>query len=452
MVGRNEPCPCGSGKKYKACCLKKQNVVSVSAPIKSELRDIIDRYGEWQSEPSEIRKINKWKAEQSVKLTRYFSPFDADSIYADAYSFMYQLESWQSYLEREKKKTLRPAVKTLLEKWRKPKFMLLQINEVHSSVYHATNVLTGETFEVEKDNILLVNAGDYILGPFFNSSIESPTRYLSINVMVLTSINTNQKSIWWIKSAYAKNNWPSEADFFYENLLVCYEMLGKKEWTEENTLTEKESMLLETLTHEMITLDVSFAEIVQLVTNYLQVEGYPKRMKKQESFLAGSVLAGETLGLYELDFQRKYYVDYFGISTSTANKYENMLLDFHKKHQGQLRDPIVAIVQGTDPRPTEYEQWKLMMQMRDKNLEFTSDQDLTAEMNKLRNETYIPKNDKDAAQLFAYESYLTSAEFKKVYFANQALDTEPQNPDALLLQAEFLKDPKEQRDYIEKAI
>ncbi len=23
-VGRNDPCPCGSGKKYKACCFKQQ--------------------------------------------------------------------------------------------------------------------------------------------------------------------------------------------------------------------------------------------------------------------------------------------------------------------------------------------------------------------------------------------------------------------------------------------
>ncbi|MGC8834888.1 MAG: SEC-C metal-binding domain-containing protein [Armatimonadota bacterium] len=23
-VGRNDPCPCGSGKKYKKCCLNKQ--------------------------------------------------------------------------------------------------------------------------------------------------------------------------------------------------------------------------------------------------------------------------------------------------------------------------------------------------------------------------------------------------------------------------------------------
>ncbi len=25
QVGRNEPCPCGSGKKYKQCCMKKKS-------------------------------------------------------------------------------------------------------------------------------------------------------------------------------------------------------------------------------------------------------------------------------------------------------------------------------------------------------------------------------------------------------------------------------------------
>jgi uncharacterized protein YecA (UPF0149 family) len=25
QVGRNDPCPCGSGKKYKKCCLGKEN-------------------------------------------------------------------------------------------------------------------------------------------------------------------------------------------------------------------------------------------------------------------------------------------------------------------------------------------------------------------------------------------------------------------------------------------
>jgi uncharacterized protein YecA (UPF0149 family) len=24
-IGRNDPCPCGSGKKYKKCCMNKEN-------------------------------------------------------------------------------------------------------------------------------------------------------------------------------------------------------------------------------------------------------------------------------------------------------------------------------------------------------------------------------------------------------------------------------------------
>ena len=28
-VGRNDLCPCGSGKKYKKCCMKKEKVVEI---------------------------------------------------------------------------------------------------------------------------------------------------------------------------------------------------------------------------------------------------------------------------------------------------------------------------------------------------------------------------------------------------------------------------------------
>jgi uncharacterized membrane protein len=45
-VSRNDPCPCGSGKKYKKCCELKQtskkltaNMVSTSAPQSSETQE-----------------------------------------------------------------------------------------------------------------------------------------------------------------------------------------------------------------------------------------------------------------------------------------------------------------------------------------------------------------------------------------------------------------------------
>jgi len=32
-IGRNDPCPCGSGKKYKKCCLLTEHPKPVSEPI-----------------------------------------------------------------------------------------------------------------------------------------------------------------------------------------------------------------------------------------------------------------------------------------------------------------------------------------------------------------------------------------------------------------------------------
>ncbi|WP_419962008.1 SEC-C metal-binding domain-containing protein [Psychrobacillus sp. BM2] len=40
MTGRNDPCPCSSGKKYKVCCLKKLYVSE-----KSSLIQILSLYG-----------------------------------------------------------------------------------------------------------------------------------------------------------------------------------------------------------------------------------------------------------------------------------------------------------------------------------------------------------------------------------------------------------------------
>ena len=36
-IGRNDPCPCGSGKKYKACCLLKQKRPGTKKKISAKL-------------------------------------------------------------------------------------------------------------------------------------------------------------------------------------------------------------------------------------------------------------------------------------------------------------------------------------------------------------------------------------------------------------------------------
>ena len=38
-IGRNEPCPCGSGKKYKQCCLAKDEVARSAPTVAAQAAD-----------------------------------------------------------------------------------------------------------------------------------------------------------------------------------------------------------------------------------------------------------------------------------------------------------------------------------------------------------------------------------------------------------------------------
>ncbi|MCD8503148.1 MAG: SEC-C domain-containing protein [Bacillaceae bacterium] len=81
-ANRNQPCPCGSGKKFKKCCLNKQNVIQLHE-VKEErfyqqkqrmvgnVRDFLDRnqsFGELKRIESEFNhRINRSMSEKTRK-------------------------------------------------------------------------------------------------------------------------------------------------------------------------------------------------------------------------------------------------------------------------------------------------------------------------------------------------------------------------------------------------
>ena len=62
--GRNEPCPCGSGKKYKKCCESKATF-SIEAAQAEELERILQVFYEEYPERRDVRAyldvVEKWK-------------------------------------------------------------------------------------------------------------------------------------------------------------------------------------------------------------------------------------------------------------------------------------------------------------------------------------------------------------------------------------------------------
>lgn len=88
-VGRNDPCPCGSGKKYKYCCLRKdqqrrrQRRTSLSPPSPNEgpvlslLRQVEQRTRQLGRVPGEEARELKRQGEELVRMARLFASQEA---------------------------------------------------------------------------------------------------------------------------------------------------------------------------------------------------------------------------------------------------------------------------------------------------------------------------------------------------------------------------------------
>jgi len=74
-VGRNDPCPCGSGRKYKQCCLPKDEAAAAVARAKAA-EDAATPAPETESVTTASTRAPKPRTEQPwrAKTTRGFVP------------------------------------------------------------------------------------------------------------------------------------------------------------------------------------------------------------------------------------------------------------------------------------------------------------------------------------------------------------------------------------------
>src|SRR5699024_8088596 len=74
-VGRNDPCPCGSGKKYKKCCLGKEEVTGVYAEV-----DYLETIEEQEKWLEDYPVLDQERKQGEVRLSDIF---DNESIEID---------------------------------------------------------------------------------------------------------------------------------------------------------------------------------------------------------------------------------------------------------------------------------------------------------------------------------------------------------------------------------
>ncbi len=159
-VGRNDPCPCGSGKKYKKCCLNASGSVSMPKPPPPETMQTED-------EQRLLRKLiafatgpqHQWEAKKAVRL--YFNTTGgADEAWKEEegkclewFIYDYRLQSGRTPAEAFSKAEggrLPTGERQILQDSLGPALSLYEVLDVHPEMaeIHILDLVTEETLRV----------------------------------------------------------------------------------------------------------------------------------------------------------------------------------------------------------------------------------------------------------------------------------------------------------------
>ncbi|WP_246476388.1 tetratricopeptide repeat protein [Salicibibacter cibi] len=150
-IGRNEPCPCGSGKKYKQCCLKKENkVIDIATKMAAqELEQLNEELEEFAFQYSDrffalfkdyVRE-NNWDIDPDYEAEYYvlfvgWAIFNAPLVEGGETVF-------QTFLD-EQRSALRPETKARIDEWVTVPGMYEVIDHIDDDHFKVASLETGE--------------------------------------------------------------------------------------------------------------------------------------------------------------------------------------------------------------------------------------------------------------------------------------------------------------------
>lgn len=151
-IGRNDPCHCGSGKKYKKCCMKK--VTSLDAIREEELRRMqaeLFQFAVFNMNPELEDILDEFIEEEE---TEEEALLDALLTIWGIFSFKVDegITMLESFIEQKRKESVRPSVISQLEKWidTAPSISFIR-NKEEGGWYTVEDLFTEEVKRVKVD-------------------------------------------------------------------------------------------------------------------------------------------------------------------------------------------------------------------------------------------------------------------------------------------------------------
>jgi hypothetical protein len=451
-TGRNEPCPCGSGKKYKKCCGANE-AVSITHVIENEMDDLQKKLLHFA--------LNFYEEELLKGFDEYQEYFDIEEDEREFYEFVYTiwyalfntLEDGKTILEHfissEVGKIKRPKMKHILQSWVEARAIAGEIIHVENNSLVVEDGFSSEKFEAIVPNTQRSFAiGSFFIGfllPYGQKYVFFPGPFDLPELPMVHGIDYIKQ-----KSLIAAIQSPQEflTEFFMEIMKDLTTLGGmvdieSMEW-EKPIYKEVAELLkrnLESLGEMPSTADLG------IILWFKFCKKKQKNIRKPNLYAASmhyllSLFNHMVSPLTQKETAKLYGVSVGSLSSTYAELDDELEEDIRKiiemsyeeENQNRLSAMPFNSLQG--PMPTEQAMQQALAEIQDGNFE-TID-----EINDYLNKKLLnpapkkdPKTNKGRAQQCVYDA-MEATGYRRVELAQEALTLDPNCVDAYVILAD----------------
>jgi len=326
MVGRNDPCPCGSGKKYKKCCIAKAEITVEEVQVE-ELERILQTFYDEYPEKRDIGEYSSLVKMWSESLQKFLVEEMIEAIVLDEFFFHHKPDIWKGYLDNQLKRTIRPSVKKVLNTWDSPRVFIGEVIEVDDEYMSVTNIFENETIRLRRESDKPVPVDVHLYCFVLPDGTSKENHYLAVSNLIFFS--TDHKKIFkqLVDSYEQQEEQITIPVFLKENGIEFWKMLGADGY-DGGEFTNFEAGVLNQAIDFLESNNRESAELLEIIEDFL-VEKQPNA-RKDVAVAAGAIRFGQENELFKpLNMTVKEIAEWFEVSTSSLNRYYNDLSEYY---------------------------------------------------------------------------------------------------------------------------
>lgn len=323
MIGRNDPCLCGSGKKYKKCCEGKQQVTTEKVFL-DEVEHVLQTFYNVYPEKKDIKDYLDIVSEWSPKLNSHLQRELIEAVALDDFFFHKRADIWTSYIKRTIKKMIRPKMVELLNDWNRPSLFIGEVVAIEEKYFKAVHALTKEELYIRRESNRVIPEGMQVFSFLLPDGSEVDNQFLAVSTLIFFPTNYKQAFDNFASQFDGTNN--SVEQFLQDNHLEFWVSLVDSGYSGEE-YTSFEIEVVDLAKQFLEEKNIVAPQLLVSLEDYL-VEKKPKA-RKPAAIAAGAIRFAQERNLINgMTFTIKEIAESFGVSSSSLNKYYQELLEY----------------------------------------------------------------------------------------------------------------------------